>query len=326
MRRQRLFLDANILVSARFRDLLLRVADAGLIEVRWSQQVIDEARRALTDRLGLDPVKVDQLLDRLAGVFPEALIEGFEHRIDKISLPDANDRHVLAAAVHGECDQIVTNNLRDFPESTLAPYDVGVMDTDECLSWLAQFGDRLAQIIDQQIADLRRPPSSVVQFLEQLRRDAPNGAVILGAVLRHDRYRVLLPKLLESISPESPNSAVHELIALVSDPVPADDLLNRIHRDFAIRPEENVPWDPQSVHDALRAELRDVLSNPMAFGVGSALRLVDLDVETVAILRRSPTGTRIAREPHLYLVMRLFDQRWQLVAIDRPPTATVEKH
>jgi excisionase family DNA binding protein len=41
-----------------------------------------------------------------------------------------HDRHVLALAVHGDADSIVTFNLRDFPASACEPYGVEAVDPD----------------------------------------------------------------------------------------------------------------------------------------------------------------------------------------------------
>ena len=51
--------------------------------------------------------------------FPDALAVDFERLIDGISLPDPGDRHVLAAAIKGQADVIVTQNLEDFPQEQL---------------------------------------------------------------------------------------------------------------------------------------------------------------------------------------------------------------
>ena len=49
----------------------------------------------------------------------EALVTGYEHRIESLSLPDPDDRHVLAAAIECGASIIVTANLKDFPDSQL---------------------------------------------------------------------------------------------------------------------------------------------------------------------------------------------------------------
>ena len=54
--------------------------------------------------------------------FPEALVTGYEPLIEALTLPDPDDRHVLAAAILCGAQQIITENLADFPEDALAPF------------------------------------------------------------------------------------------------------------------------------------------------------------------------------------------------------------
>src|SRR5215469_11528177 len=49
----------------------------------------------------------------------DALVTGFEPLIEILALPDPDDRHVLAAAIRGHADLIVTTNQRDFPFDVL---------------------------------------------------------------------------------------------------------------------------------------------------------------------------------------------------------------
>jgi hypothetical protein len=61
----------------------------------------------------------------------EALVEGYEQRIETLALPDPDDRHVLAAAIESKASLIVTWNLRDFPDDTLKPFGVVAITPDD---------------------------------------------------------------------------------------------------------------------------------------------------------------------------------------------------
>ena len=58
--------------------------------------------------------------------FPGSNVTGYESLVENLSLPDPDDRHILAAAIKGEAQVIVTANLKDFPASALASYSIQV--------------------------------------------------------------------------------------------------------------------------------------------------------------------------------------------------------
>jgi hypothetical protein len=53
--------------------------------------------------------------------FDDALVSGWEELEGGLSLPDQDDRHVLAAAIRGGAQTIITANAKDFPVAALAP-------------------------------------------------------------------------------------------------------------------------------------------------------------------------------------------------------------
>jgi len=56
----------------------------------------------------------------------DALVTGYKDLIDGLHLPDSDDRPVLATAIQGRADVIVTANVRDFPADALTPFEIVV--------------------------------------------------------------------------------------------------------------------------------------------------------------------------------------------------------
>lgn len=117
----RVFLDACVLYPSLVRGLLLGVAEAGLYAPLWSERVLDEWRIAVASKQGLtaeDEAVASQA--EMAARFPDARFDPAPGGEAAIRLPDAADAHVLAAAVAGRAEILVTFNLRDFPRRALA--------------------------------------------------------------------------------------------------------------------------------------------------------------------------------------------------------------
>ena len=96
---------------------------------------------------------------------------GYEGLIPALELPDANDRHVLAAAIVGRCDVIVTKNLRHFPEETLARYGIGALHPDDFLSSQLNLAPGLFCTAVRTVrARLIRPPYTATEYLATLTR------------------------------------------------------------------------------------------------------------------------------------------------------------
>lgn len=124
-------LDANVLVPIALTDLLLEAAEAGLYAPRWSAAVHDEwMRTVLRLRPDLTADRVDRRRREMDRQFPEALVGGYEPLVAGLGLPDPDDRHVLAAAIHAKATVIVTFNLADFPAEILAPYRMATAHPD----------------------------------------------------------------------------------------------------------------------------------------------------------------------------------------------------
>ena len=129
----RVLIDACVLFPTVMREVITGAAAAGLFEARWSDRILEEWARA-TIKLGPGAETIARgEIAALTARFPRAIVPvnaGVEQRL---WLPDENDIHVLAAAVAGHCDAILTVNTKDFPKNLLAEEGVERLDPDNFL-------------------------------------------------------------------------------------------------------------------------------------------------------------------------------------------------
>lgn len=84
---------------------------------------------------------------------------------------DEKDRHVLAAAIRGAANQIITANVKDFPKASVAPYDIEVVTPDDFfLNALHLYPSETIAILREQAKALRRPVMTVETLLSGLAR------------------------------------------------------------------------------------------------------------------------------------------------------------
>ena len=126
--------DANILYPAPLRDLFIRLAQAGLVRGRWTEAINDEwVRNLLRVNPALSADRLARTRALMNGAVRDCLVTGYEDLIESLSLPDPDDRHVLAAAIRAGAEVIVTFNLKDFPATTLSSYDLEAKHPDDFL-------------------------------------------------------------------------------------------------------------------------------------------------------------------------------------------------
>lgn len=133
----RVVLDACVLFPTVLREILGGVAAEGLIEPLWSERILEEWRRAAL-RVAPEAAAVAEAeIALFRQSFPAGRVTPDAGAELALSLPDENDLHVLAAAIAGQAEAIVTLNLRDFPGRTLARHDLAVRSPDSLLMELA---------------------------------------------------------------------------------------------------------------------------------------------------------------------------------------------
>jgi hypothetical protein len=109
--------------------------------------------------------------DIMKRVLPNADVRGYEHRIAGLTLPDAGDCHVLAAAIEGGAGAILTFNLKHFPAEALAPFGLVARDPDEFLCELhGADPEAIVAVVDAARLNLSRTAPSATAFIEAIER------------------------------------------------------------------------------------------------------------------------------------------------------------
>jgi predicted nucleic acid-binding protein len=165
--------DANVLYPAPLRDLLIRLGQTGLFRARWTDAILDEVFRSILKvRTDLKPENLARTRQMMCEAVRDCLITGYEPLIQALELPDADDRHVLAAAVRCGAQVIVTSNVKDFPEKALTPLAIEAQVPDEfVLNLLDLSPEVVLETIGKQAAGLKKPQTTVDELLGTLEKN-----------------------------------------------------------------------------------------------------------------------------------------------------------
>lgn len=182
-------LDANVLYPAPMRDVLMQLAVTDIFKAKWSEAIhrewIDALMRNEPHR---DRAALERTRDLMNQATRDCVVTGYEALIPSLDLPDPDDRHVLAAAIVGRCDVIVTQNLKDFPEDALDAYGIETQHPDDFLSnHLALAPGLFCSALRKVRARLKHPPYTAEDYLAILTQQ---GLVATAAEL--EQFRELI--------------------------------------------------------------------------------------------------------------------------------------
>lgn len=160
-------LDACVIYPAPIRDLLLHLADQELYFPKWTDQIHQEwTENLIQNRPDLSIGQLESTVSAMQGAFPFANVSDFESLIQTIKLPDPNDAHILAAAIHCGANVIVTSNLKDFPTEYLAQFGIVPQHPDAFISYLIKSNPLMAlQAFKNQVSCLRNPSKTSSEVL-----------------------------------------------------------------------------------------------------------------------------------------------------------------
>ena len=133
--RYTVLLDANVLYSVAISDALMEVVATGIYAAKWSQRIDQEWIKNLAKNRNRSEADFHTRRDQMHDACPDWEVpeEGWKVIEQCLHLPDPKDRHVLAAAIAGHADSIVTINIKDFPAAVLDPLGITVLHPDDFL-------------------------------------------------------------------------------------------------------------------------------------------------------------------------------------------------
>ncbi|ABK43215.1 conserved hypothetical protein [Magnetococcus marinus MC-1] len=164
--------DACVLYPAPLRDLLVGLATTGLFRARWTDEIHEEwINNLLINKPHLTREALNRTKELMDAAVADCLVTGYEKLIPSLTLPDADDRHVLAAAIRSCAEVIVTFNLKDFPSDALNNFGVFAEHPDDFISNLLDLNQKaVIRTVKNQRARLKNPPITSQNFIDTLRR------------------------------------------------------------------------------------------------------------------------------------------------------------
>lgn len=167
----RAVLDACVLVPPVLREILLAVAARGLYEPAWSDRILEEWARASAKFGPASEAEARARIAALPAAFPRARLPPAPGVEARLHLPDPNDAHVLAVAVAGSADAILTVNAQDFPRHILAEDKIARRDPDGFLWELWSFTpDAVEAALEEVRAEASRREGAPVPLKRLLKK------------------------------------------------------------------------------------------------------------------------------------------------------------
>ena len=165
-------LDACVLYPAPLRDLLMHLALTDLFRAKWTEAIHEEwIRSVLENRPDLTREQLERTRQLMNAHVRDCIVTDYQDLIPALTLPDADDRHVLAAAIRSSADVIVTFNLGDFPPETLKKWGIEAQHPDDFINHLLDLAPHIVcAAAKRQRESLKNPPASVDDFLAALER------------------------------------------------------------------------------------------------------------------------------------------------------------
>jgi hypothetical protein len=169
--RRRCVLDASVLYQELLRNLLLWIAAEGGIDPFWTERILDETRRNLIEDGVIEPEQWDRLQAAMFASFPDAMLDQATADAIEHDMPNEDkDRHVLAAAVAGDIEFVITSNLRHFKRADLEQVGKKALSPDQLLCEMIATEPTIVYVAMERLVTFMRIPRqwSIAELLGRL--------------------------------------------------------------------------------------------------------------------------------------------------------------
>lgn len=141
------------------------------ILLKWSHNIFHEWIEVMK-RKGVSEKEALKRAKKMNLAFPDALVQNYEPLIETLTLPDKNDRHVLAAAIKTNANLIVTNNLKDFPKGYLASFGLTAKCPDDFFTDIIDLNQEVSlKAFRKLVLNKKKPPYDTFEVLDIFRNN-----------------------------------------------------------------------------------------------------------------------------------------------------------
>ena len=168
----RILIDTCVLYPTVMREVLVGVAEQGVFTPLWSERILEEWARAAVKLGPTGEAQARAEIALLRARFPKSEVDVSTRTVARLWLPDADDIHVLAAAVCGNADSIMTLNAKDFPRNLLAEEDLLRVDPDSYLMMVWQNHPDVVEGVAQSVLSTANRMSGTAWELRALLKKA----------------------------------------------------------------------------------------------------------------------------------------------------------
>ena len=150
-------IDTCVLFPTVMRTILLEAIKSKHDSAFWSEKILREWSTSAKKVGNLGQLQADSEISILRANWPNSVISFSSELEESLYLPDLNDRHVLAAAIAGKCDAIITLNKKDFPRQILDQYGLLRLDPDHIiLEYLKDDASIIIEIAEDLLSEANR--------------------------------------------------------------------------------------------------------------------------------------------------------------------------